>query len=173
LHIRHLIGVLALGLVILALGSPHHTPAQINNSEVKEQVAVEVQTPEVPASVPTPPPVEQIVPEEQTPQQAEANVTINPIGCDIYRPLVEQYAWDIRIAMAVMQAESGCNPNASNWRDQHRQCTGSFGLFQLACFWTDNPYDPATNVAKAFEIYSRSGWQPWGAYTNGSYLRYL
>lgn len=111
--------------------------------------------------------------QEQTPNQAEANVTLNPVGCSNYRYLVEQYDWNVSIAMAVMQAESGCNSEASNWNDRHATCTGSFGLFQLACFWTSNPYDPATNVAKAYEIYSRSGWRPWGAYTNGSYLRYL
>lgn len=111
--------------------------------------------------------------QEQTPNQAEANVTLNPVGCTNYRHLVEQYDWNVSVAMAVMQAESGCNPEASNWNDRHATCIGSFGLFQLGCFWTDNPHDPATNVAKAYEIYSRSGWRPWGAYTNGSYLRYL
>jgi hypothetical protein len=110
---------------------------------------------------------------EQTLNQLEANVTINPVNCEEYRHLVEQYDWDVRTALAVMKAESGCNPDASNWTDSHAQCDGSFGLFQLACFWTDTPYNPASNVAKAYEIYSRSGWSPWGAYTNGSYQRYL
>lgn len=94
-------------------------------------------------------------------------------GCEAYRSLVAQYDWNVNIAMAVMRAESGCNPNAANLRDRHANCTGSFGLFQLACFWTSTPYDPAHNVAKAYEIYSRSGWKPWGAYTNGSYKKYL
>lgn len=94
-------------------------------------------------------------------------------SCEQWRPLVEQYSWDVDVALAVMQAESGCNPAAANHADNHGTCIGSFGLMQLACFWTDNPHDPATNVAKAAEIYARSGWQPWGAYTNGAYLRYL
>jgi len=102
-----------------------------------------------------------------------AIVTPAPIGCEYYRGLVNQYPWDTRVAMAVMTAESGCNPYAANWGDRHASCIGSFGLFQLACFWTSAPYDPATNVAKAYEIYSRSGWRPWGAYTSGKYLRYL
>ena len=107
------------------------------------------------------------------PVQTEVRVSVNhPVGCENYRHIVERYSWDVRTAMAVMRAESGCNPNAANWQDSHHNCQGSFGLFQLGCFWTDTPFDPSHNIAKAFEIYSRSGWQPWGAYTNGSYLKY-
>lgn len=70
-------------------------------------------------------------------------------------------------------AESGGDSNAANYNDHHGSCVGSFGLMQLACFWTSNPTDPNENMAKAYEIYSHSGWQPWGAYTSGAYLRYL
>lgn len=144
----------------------HHDEVVVTEP-ITEQVEVANQTPvETVTTV-----VEQV--QEQTPNQAEANVVLNPVGCSNYRYLVEQYDWNVSIAMAIMQAESGCNPEASNWSDNHRTCIGSFGLFQLACFWTGAPFDPATNVAKAYEIYSRSGWVPWGAYTNGSYLRYL
>jgi len=87
--------------------------------------------------------------------------------------LVAQYDWNEQVALSVMRAESGCNPQSANWNDQHTNCVGSFGLFQLACFWTSEPYNPSENIAKAYEIYSRSGWQPWGAFTNGSYLKYL
>lgn len=106
---------------------------------------------------------------------AEPKVTAqvnHPSGCEHYRHIVARYSWDVRTAMAILRAESGCNPNAANWADSHHSCTGSFGLFQLACFWTDTPFDPEHNIAKAFEIYSRSGWQPWGAWSNGSYLKY-
>lgn len=107
--------------------------------------------------------------------------TAQVAGCEQYRSLVSKYDWDANTAMAVMKAESGCNPSAANMNDHHGQCSGSFGLFQLACFWTNTPKDPAHNIAKAYEIYSAvdpiSGkpnhWQPWGAYTNGSYLQHL
>jgi hypothetical protein len=151
--------------------------AQINNSTTQDTQVLPVVAETVQATEPVAPieqpvaVVEQV--QEQTQQQAEANVTLNPVGCSNYRYLVEQYDWDVRVAMAVMQAESGCNPEASNWNDRHSTCIGSFGLFQLGCFWTSNPYDPATNVAKAYEIYTGSGWRPWGAYNNGSYQRYL
>lgn len=70
-------------------------------------------------------------------------------------------------------AESGGNPNAANLNDRHNGCTGSYGLMQIACIHGGIFYDPKQNMDKAFEIYSRSGWTPWGAYTNQSYLRYL
>lgn len=93
-------------------------------------------------------------------------------GCEAYRPLVSQYAWDTRIAMAIMRAESGCNPMAANLTDSHATCKGSFGLFQIACF-DGQVYDPAQNVAIAYRKYKASGWRPWGAYTSGAYLKYL
>jgi hypothetical protein len=74
--------------------------------------------------------------------------------------------------MAVMQAESGCNPQAANWQDQHSTCTGSFGLFQIACF-DGQVYDPIQNIAIAWQKYQSRGWQPWGAYTSGKYLRFM
>lgn len=91
-------------------------------------------------------------------------------GCE----LVNNYTnWDTRVAYAVCMAESGGNTNAANYNDNHGKCIGSFGLMQLACFWIPNPTDPNANMAKANEIWSRSGWSPWGAYTSGKYLKYL
>lgn len=166
--------LLVTALILTAL-LPNTTSVHINNS-TQEHVAQQVTEIVTPTEAVDPIPQPEIVVEnvqEQTPNQAEANVTLNPVGCTNYRHLVEQYDWNVSVAMAVMQAESGCNPEASNWNDRHATCIGSFGLFQLGCFWTDNPHDPATNVAKAYEIYSRSGWRPWGAFNNKSYLRYL
>lgn len=93
-------------------------------------------------------------------------------NCELYRPLVSQYSWNVSVAMAVMQAESGCNPNAANLTDSHATCKGSFGLFQIACF-DGQVYDPAQNIAVAWRKYQARNWQPWGAFTNGSYLKYL
>jgi hypothetical protein len=78
-------------------------------------------------------------------------------------------------ARAICYAESGGNANASNYNDKHNGCIGSFGLMQIACIHTGKiaEYDPVKNMDKAFEIYSRQGWKPWGAYTNGSYLKFL
>jgi hypothetical protein len=86
--------------------------------------------------------------------------------CEQYRPLVAQYQWNVEVALAVMKAESGCNPNAANWNDSHAGCRGSFGLFQIACF-DGQVYDPAKNVAIAFRKYQARKWQPWGVCTRG------
>jgi hypothetical protein len=94
----------------------------------------------------------------------------NAGGCELVRNYTN---WDTRVAYAVCMAESGGNTNAANYNDNHGSCIGSFGLMQLACFWIPNPTDPTANIAKANEIWSRSGWQPWGAYTSGKYLKYL
>ena len=91
-------------------------------------------------------------------------------GCELVRNYTN---WNVDVAYAVCMAESGGNSNAANYNDNHGSCVGSFGLMQLACFWIPNPTDPNANIAKANEIYSRSGWSPWGAYTSGKYLKYL
>lgn len=88
--------------------------------------------------------------------------------------LVNDYNWDKSIAYAVCMAESGGNARAANLNDRHNGCIGSYGLMQIACIHTGGAeYDPARNMAKAFEIYSRSSWLPWGAYTSGGYLRFM
>lgn len=91
-------------------------------------------------------------------------------GCELVRNYTN---WNVDVAYAVCMAESGGNTNAANYNDNHGSCIGSFGLMQLACFWIPNPTDPNANIAKANEIWSRSGWSPWGAYTSGKYLKYL
>lgn len=90
-------------------------------------------------------------------------------GCS----LVNNYNWDTRVAYAVCMAESGGNSMASNWNDNHGSCIGSHGLMQIACIHGGVFHDPVQNMNKAYEIYQRSGWQPWGAYTSGAYARFL
>lgn len=87
-------------------------------------------------------------------------------NCEAYRPLVAQYGWNVNVALAVMKAESGCNPQAVNRTDNHGVCMGSFGLFQISCH-SGAVHDPAQNVAIAWQKYSARGWQPWGVCTSG------
>lgn len=103
-----------------------------------------------------------------------------PAGCDSFIPLLAEYPWDINVALAVLTAESGCNPSVPNHSDQHRGCAGSYGLMQIACVHTQTfgvtveaLYDPATNIRIAYALYKERGWQPWGAYTDGRYQQYL
>lgn len=102
-----------------------------------------------------------------TAQTRKASVAFSGGGnCEAYRGLVAQYNWNVDVALAVMRAESGCNPNAANLTDSHSTCTGSFGLFQIACF-DGQVYDPAQNIAIAYRKYTASGWQPWSVCTRG------
>ncbi len=76
--------------------------------------------------------------------------TTYPVGCNIYKPLVEKYDWPVETAMLVMSEESGCNPNKVSNTDDH-------GLFQLHGI---RIYDPEQNIAYAYHnkyVTSRRG----------------
>lgn len=92
-----------------------------------------------------------------------ANKQYNASGnCEQYRPLVAQYNWNVDVALAVMKAESNCNPNAI-----HVNSNGSVdhGLFQLNNI---NVTDPAQNIAIAYnQKYVPSHWSPWVVCTKG------
>lgn len=97
----------------------------------------------------------------------------NSGNCEAYRGLVSQYNWSVSTAMAVMHAESGCNPTASSPTCDH-------GLMQINCVHRAAVggdlsllNDPATNIKVAFAVYSGAGWSAWTTYTSGAYLRYL
>jgi soluble lytic murein transglycosylase-like protein len=86
-------------------------------------------------------------------------------GCAAYEPLVATYTdWNVAIMMAIMQAESGCNPDAYN-------PSGCYGLFQVNGYGA--LYDPAANVAAAHQKWLSRGYLPWTTYTDGAYLKYL
>lgn len=103
----------------------------------------------------------------QSKREAEAKVAqaqpvkpaaINLGGCEQYRPLVAQYSWNVEVALAVMKAESGCNPNAVSPTNDH-------GLFQLHAWPV---YEPAENIRIAYENkYLRGGWRHWTVCTSG------
>lgn len=95
--------------------------------------------------------------------------------CESYRHLISQYDWDIDIAMAICSAESNGNETIVNWGDTHNGCVGSAGLFQIACIHRpiEEMQNAHKNIEQAYKIYQQSGWLPWGAYTNGSYKKYL
>jgi soluble lytic murein transglycosylase-like protein len=100
---------------------------------------------------------------------AERAVVRSSIGgnCESYRSLVSQYAWNVETALRVMQAESGCNPNALS-------STSDRGLMQINWVHSakvggnlDALYDPATNVAVAYQVYQGDGWRAWSVCTRG------
>jgi len=56
----------------------------------------------------------------------------------------------------VMRCESGCDPAAHNR-------SGASGLMQVMPMWWAgrDPYDPATNLAMALEVWQVQGWRAW------------
>jgi hypothetical protein len=89
---------------------------------------------------------------------------------------------DAARAVAIAQGEGFPNPRAYNPEKHYdRQgnyiCSGSFGIMQIACVHNlEDPsalFDVEFNLKVANRIYKSSGWQPWGAYTNGSYKKFL
>jgi hypothetical protein len=81
---------------------------------------------------------------------------------DIARQICDQ-KWDCATAIAVAYAESGLNCGAISPTNDH-------GVFQL---YKVKEYDCEKNIDIAYEMYSRRGFQPWSAYKNGAYKKYL
>ncbi len=71
-----------------------------------------------------------------------------------WRDLVCSYDWDCDWALAVIQCESGGNPNAYN-------PGGYVGLFQIWEGHGSNLRDPATNIAAAYSLYVSGGRGNW------------
>lgn len=93
--------------------------------------------------------------------------------------LAYNFDWPQDVAYAVCMAESSGNQYVHNGGDNHGSCIGSYGLFQIGCFWYpyygyDLSYDPQVNAQIAYNIWKRQGgFGAWSAYTTGKYLRYL
>ena len=69
--------------------------------------------------------------------------------------------------MAICQMESGGVATASNWKDSHEGCDGSFGIMQIGCLHghaRTELYDPAVNIQVAFRLWKESGFTPWSTY---------
>ena len=92
---------------------------------------------------------------------------------------------DPDVAVAVFKAESGLNPKAYNPELNSKKLGytkySSCGIVQhndVRCvpYNEDNPsilYDWKYNIDFGYEKWKSRGWKPWGAYTNGSYKKYL
>lgn len=92
-------------------------------------------------------------------------------GCAAYEPIVAQYGWDVRTAMAIMQAESGCRAVTPDNSYLNYDGIPDYGLFQLHGIAVT---DPAENIRIAYTVkYLGQGWSAWSTYTSGAYLKYL
>lgn len=97
--------------------------------------------------------------------------------CSEWYSLVSQYDWNVEEALAIMRAESSCNPYSFN---DTLNYDGSWdaGLFQVnSIHGKDKDWlmIPENNVQEAYNIYLRAGrsWTPWSVYNNGRYLQFL
>lgn len=87
------------------------------------------------------------------------------LDCEAFRPLFEKYDWPVETALEVCHFESHGRVQAYN-PEWHNGCQGSHSLMQVACIHFkagEDRYDPALNVAKAFNIWKQSGGfeKPW------------
>lgn len=102
-------------------------------------------------------------------------------GCEKFRPLVQQYDWDDNVMMAIMRAESSCNPDATGDTTLTFQRYGrvygySVSLLQVRILPGRehcDSHDPATNIACAYRVWQSQGYGAWSVYTNGSYSRFM
>lgn len=112
---------------------------------------------------------------------AAARVVVQAGGCESYRGIVAQYNWDVRMAMAIMQAENHtCDPTRDN-AGLNSDGSVDYGLFQVNSTHADlvggnleSLRVPAVNIATAYKIYAGSNnWSPWSTFKNGAYLAHL
>lgn len=90
-------------------------------------------------------------------------------GCESYRPLFDKYDWNVNVAMAIMQAESGCN--SSSISPVNYDGVRDYGLMQLHGM---DILNPAQNIEAAYyHKYLTQGWEAWSTYNSGKYLSYL
>lgn len=96
-----------------------------------------------------------------------------------YSPKVEGlirdiFGTDADVALAIARAESGLRCDAVG--DRHLS-PSSYGVFQIRAFINrpgiEELTDCETNIRYAKFMFDRQGWQPWSAYTNKAYLRFL
>lgn len=161
------------------------TPTPINNSASKAAVnktagqwhnsgkltAKQPEPVEKPTATATPPET------QSETQQPVATLAAATTGCGAYLQLIQSYNWDVRVATAIMQAESGCNPTAYN---ENTNGSVDRGLFQVNSVHGDKVqynfaalFNPSTNISIAYRIYQSSGWSAWSAYNNGRYAQFL
>lgn len=88
----------------------------------------------------------------------------------------EVFKNDYKVAIAVAQAESRLNHDAVGYNKRNgvvwsKDC----GIFQINDYYHDRACEMTIeeNIRYAYLLYVKNGWQPWSAYKNGSYLRFL
>ena len=117
----------------------------------------------------------------QTIQAPPAKNVATAQGCETFRGLVAQYDWDVRTMLAIMRAESGCDPNVTGdtsltFTQNGRTYGYSVSLFQVRILpgrERCDSHDPATNISCAYRVWKSQGYKAWSVYTNGKYAKFL
>jgi soluble lytic murein transglycosylase-like protein len=91
-------------------------------------------------------------------------------GCSTYDSIFRQYAWNVRVAEAICQAESGGNPYAVSNPRLNFDGVSDFGLMQIH---GEDILNPSANIARAHQKYVSQGWNAWTTYSSGAYLMFL
>ena len=76
--------------------------------------------------------------------------------------------------LAIIQAESGCNPTARN--TANTDGSTDTGLLQINSIHGIDPetlLDPAVNIQAAYRVYQSQGLQAWSVYNNGSFKQFI
>jgi soluble lytic murein transglycosylase-like protein len=173
-------GFILLGILNPVRTTNHDTPKSTQRISIKdaalhEKVATAPPKKPIspPASTATAPAVTPVVasPVPTPSPDPEPNPTPRPTypaGCALYESLVQQYDWPVATMMAIMQAESSCNPYAVS-------PTNDYGLMQIhngLALYGSQIYDPAFNIGIAYQKYEIQGLDAWSTYTSGAYLIY-
>lgn len=160
--------IASVALLLLLAHGAQATPTHINNqaTEATPQVA-EVVQPTIQSEVPTP--TQETLPEPTQAEEATSTPVVSepqPIGCEQYRSLLNQYDWNVNTILAIMKAESSCNTYAVG---DNYPINGiyapSCGLLQIRTLSSrptcDQLKDPATNIAWGYKIYTSQGYGAW------------
>jgi hypothetical protein len=124
-----------------------------------------------------------VVTEVSASAKVEQSGEQSPTASEIEKKVCKLWGDECKIAIAVMKAESQGDPTRIG--DKHltfeqngRIYGASYGLFQLRDLpgRFENPnemLDEDKNIQYAYKMYQKSNWQPWSAWKNKTYLRYL
>ena len=114
---------------------------------------------------------------EEPPKEVIGTASVNNVQATGYITatgdcmLAYNYDWNADIAYQVCMKESGGRANAVNPTDNHGSCTGSFGIWQIGCFWFPYygygeaaHYDAQLGTQIAYNIWQRQGnFKAWSA----------
>lgn len=77
--------------------------------------------------------------------------------------------------LAIMRAESGCDPNADN-TGLNKDGTVDIGLLQINSihgYTKAHMLNPHENIKAGYRIWRTQGYKAWSVYNNGAYAKFL